>query len=117
MSKPPSIVKIINHIYAIHEASKDNDHQLEDNLGYADNNELVIGIRKDMPAAEKRSTLLHEILHACHSVGQQAPLSAPQKALMTDEEWEHRAIYSLENTLLYVLRNNPRVVEYLVGDE
>jgi hypothetical protein len=53
-----------------------------------------------------RATLLHEILHAC--------IRGSDPTL--DDEHEETAVAAITGPLLAALRDNPELIDYLIGD-
>lgn len=110
----PKTIKVLHHTYTIVEEMENLDTELDGNYGYCDFNNTKIVIKKDMSHSKKQETLLHEVMHACIEAGIVPiyPENAYKK--MNSDEWEHRYIYALENTLLNVLKDNPKFVEFLI---
>lgn len=77
-------------------------------LGWSDEITLRISINPEQAPGMLRDTLLHEVLHQVFNMTGQA------------DEWgkegAEEAILRLTPALLAVLRENPKVVDYLTGD-
>lgn len=121
MTRLPSKVKILNHTWTIVEESLEpEDGSDYPNYGKCERFDQVITINKDMTVDNKRVTLLHELLHACrYSNGN--PGLLPDFTDVPKEEiiltWEHMLLGLYEEPFLSILRNNPKVVEYLVSND
>lgn len=121
MTRLPSKVKILNHTWTIVEESLEpEDGSDYPNYGKCERFDQVITINKDMTVDNKRVTLLHELLHACrYSNGN--PGLLPDFTDVSKEEiiltWEHMLLGLYEEPFLSILRNNPKVVEYLVSND
>jgi hypothetical protein len=84
--------------------------ELEDLNGHCANDQLLITVDGSMAEPNVREILLHEILHACHWAAG-APLT-----LMKEDDPEEGLVRVLSPRLMGVLRNNPDVLEYLLGE-
>ena len=82
-------VKIGHKIYKLEYVDNLKD------LGDCDPDELRIRIRTNLPEAIRRSTILHEILHACWNY-----VGLP-------EDIEERTIDALDDILFQALHDNP----------
>ena len=113
--KLPKTVKLGTQIWEITEQKrKHNSDFHEGTYAYTidKNNTIVLDI--DMSESVKRVTLFHELLHAIRFIfgGQFQP---PRGT--TYLEWEHYWIGLYEEPVVMMLRDNPDLVAYLVGDE
>lgn len=107
---PPKQIKVLHHIYDIVETTPEDDDQLDTNYGYTDYKSTLIAIDINLSISQKQTTLLHEILHATIEAGAN---SIKPKKKSNAGKWEHYFIYSLENTLIDVIRQNPELISYL----
>lgn len=81
------------------------DTEQKNLMGCANAERQVIALKEGMPPDQTADTLLHETLHACIAcVGQ--PLS---------QEDEEAFIGGVTSTLLLTLRQNPKLVAYLLA--
>lgn len=103
----PTKVKILHHEYKIV-----IDEDLEP-YGECDADRNEITIRANLPESLQKETLLHEILHACIAIGQTPLYPDTIHTLLSEDDWNHRFIYALENTLMGVLRENKELINYL----
>lgn len=118
--KIPSKVKILNHTWSI--AEKDNlvDADDEPIYGQCERLDQVILINKNMSPDNKRITLIHEMLHACRYSNGNAGLIPDFTGIPKNEivlTWEHFLIAHYEEGLLSILRNNPKIIEYLLSND
>lgn len=108
----PSSVRIGPVRYRITEDINDfhkSTHRLEagEANGVCDNEQLLIVINPEVDPQYKRTILMHEIIHACFSV-------AGQPRLDDQDANEERFIQSIDAWLVLVLRDNPRVLAYIL---
>lgn len=68
-------------------------------FGEADHSALTIEIAAEQADAQKRDTLLHEVIHCIE--------------FALHLEFEERQVHALASGLLCVLRDNPELVAYL----
>lgn len=113
MSKLPSKVNIFTHNVSIDYLSESEDKELEGKHGYYHHYKLKIVIDSDLAPDLQKSTLLHEIMHACLSIGNVPVYPENIGAAISEDDWNHRAIYTLENSLMYVIKNNKEIIDYL----
>lgn len=79
-----------------------------DELGLTDLNMLTVNIRAELAADLTRETVLHEVLHTITDmIGERMRLGSDR---------EEEIIRSLSPALLMVLRDNPKLVAYLLSD-
>lgn len=109
----PSKIKIGSQIWEVSEQSRKHSAD-PSHYGFTADKDLSIIIDKEMPQSLKRTTLLHEILHAIRFTfgGSYAP--AEDTSYL---EWEHYWIGLYEEPLLQILRDNPDLVAYLLSDD
>jgi hypothetical protein len=97
----PKTVKVGPHVYSILRKSK---AEMKDH-GLCDWDQVQIKIQERLRKSKAQEVLLHEVLHAC---------CYPNMADVqnkTDEEF----VDTVSPLLLQVLRDNPELVEYLIG--
>lgn len=108
----PKSVKIGAQVFRIEERDPKKDGMLNDgSYGYTLDSENLIVIDSTIHITKKKVTVLHEILHAARMVWE-TPNSKPAKNAGPDE-WEHYFIGIWETSLLLVLQDNPKLVEWL----
>lgn len=116
MSIPKSL-KIGPYTYSITEdkakmAKKQVELKASGQFGLLDPREQCIYIDQDIHPQSKRTTLLHEALHAVCGI------SALRQA--EDEEGrvtEEQFIESVDSGIVLLLRDNPELVAYLTSDD
>jgi hypothetical protein len=110
----PKKIQVGSQTWDIVEKARKGDLSLsEDSFGYTLHRENTIVIDSTAAKSRKQQTLLHEILHAIrYSFGNP---TTPKK---TDdaEVWEHYYIAMYEEGLLLVMRDNPELLKYLIGE-
>ena len=108
----PESVKIGQRIFKIEEKIAFEDDYVDTAYGYVTFNSDRIILRKDLTPSMRRSTLLHEIMHACRAVF----AAYPPKPDSFDKwfDLEHWFIGVWEESLLTVLRDNPEVTRFLM---
>jgi len=99
MADLPIKLKVGYKTYTVRELSE-SESELSGNLGYVNNNKNVIGIYRS-GTSDELNTLLHEILHACVSVG-----CLPLKR-------EELVVSVLANQLVDVFISNPDLIHYI----
>ena len=111
MTKLPSKVKIGSIVWEVSEQKR--KHAADDHYGFTNYKDATIIIDADLPVAMKRTTLIHEIMHAILSTfgGSFKPSKSTEFA-----DWEHYFIGLYEEPMIMVLRDNPELVEYLLGE-
>ena len=112
--KMPSSVRVGPQVFTILERTRKEDSLLnEGNYGYTLDQFNRIVIDKDMDPTKKKSTVLHELMHACRMVWE-----SPIKPKSDDEfgVWEHFFIGVWESSMLMLLKDNSDLVEWLLED-
>lgn len=71
---------------------------------YLDTQEFIL--RSDLPVTGQRETLLHEIMHACASMG--------LRTLITDQG-DDQWIKAISPCMVMVMRDNPEIVLWMTG--
>jgi len=112
MSRLPSKVNIFSYEITIQEV-EESEMQVQDSVGYYDHEALKIVLKKSVNEDLKKVTLVHEILHACISCNNIPVYPDNIKSIISEDDWNHRAIYSLENPLTYLIKNNKQLIDYL----
>lgn len=109
----PKSVKIGAQVFSIEERSPQTDGMLNDgSYGYTLDGQNLIVIDSTIHESKKKVTLLHEILHAARMVWE-TPSNRPSKSASA-EDWEHYYIGLWETSLLLILQDNPKLVQWLV---
>ena len=97
--KPPASVVVGPYRYRI---VVDDARIPPDLYGQCDKGKHVVALHPDQSAVRLRSTLMHELLHAlCDLTG------------VDDDKAEERIVTVLAPALLALLRENPRLLEWL----
>lgn len=115
MNKLPESVLIGQRIFTIEEQIAFTDTYIDGNYGYVTFTSDRIVLRRDLTPSMRRSTLLHEIMHATRTVF--APNTPDPKTFENKGDMEHWYIGVWEESLLTVLRNNPDVAEFLLATD
>lgn len=99
---PPKAIRIGPHVYTFENLTEDGL------LGRTQHTKQVIQIKSDQGVTSKRDTVLHEVIHAICDIAGMGYL------IGVDDEGEERIIRLLTPWLLGLLRDNPRLVAYLL---
>lgn len=83
----------------------------EGNLGYTQDSRNIIVIDQDQSESKKKVTVWHELMHAARMT-----FDADDAKKLDYEGWEHHFIGVWENSLLMILRDNPKLTEWLLND-
>ena len=111
----PSRVRVGSQWFDIIERSRRDDGMLNDSTyGYTLDQENLIVIDSDISASRKKLTLWHELMHASRNVYDTSVI--PKKS-DSFEVWEHYFIGVWEESLLVLLRDNPKLLEYLLSED
>lgn len=102
MTDMPSTIRVGPYIHAVDQV----DITGSGADGLHDLSLQRIVVNPGMPAMYTRGVLLHEVIHACLSVG----------ATFLDHDQQEQVCAQLEATLLGVLRDNPELVKYLTEE-
>ena len=109
----PKQVILGTQTWDVVERNRNKDGMLsEDSYGYTLQKENLIVIDAMISESRKKQTLFHEIMHALrHTYGN------PTMPKKTDSEdlWEHYFIGIYEEGIILMFRDNPNVMEYLLG--
>jgi hypothetical protein len=84
----------------------------EGNYGYTQDFRNIIVIDANLNESKKKITVFHEIMHAARMT---FVTDAPKKA--DYESWEHHFIGIWENSMLMILRDNPKLTEWLLEEK
>lgn len=107
----PDSVRIGVQIFEIVQLNPKEDPILtEGNYGYTQDARNIIVVDKFMHESKKRVTVWHEIMHATRFVFE----NEKPKKLTEYEDWEHYFIAVWENSLLMVMKDNPKLMQWLL---
>lgn len=113
--KPPARLKIGTQTWTVAEVKPKHNAAFAEGLyGQTMGKEQTIILDAEMPNDSKRITLFHELLHAIRFVFGGSYTPPPKTSF---EEWEHYFIGIYEEPVVMVLRDNPELVAYLLGDD
>lgn len=112
MTNVPKKIKIGPQQWTVVERTREADGMLDDgSYGYTLPNSNMIVLDANLPMSKKRAVMMHELMHATRL--QYDPSQRPVKDADFDD-WEHFFIGVWDNSLLAVLRDNAKLVEWLV---
>jgi hypothetical protein len=121
MSLLPKTIKIGAQDWALLERTSAEDGMLNDGtFGYTLQTSNLIVVDKNCPPSRKRQTVFHELFHAVRfSSGNSGIKPNLEDVLPSDViiTWEHYFIGIYEDALLAVLRDNPKLAEYLLAKD
>jgi Mlc titration factor MtfA (ptsG expression regulator) len=104
-------VKVGPQVYNIVKRNTNEDGTLNDGAhGYTLDSGNIIVVDSGISKTKKQVTVLHEILHAIRMANDGMPKPGKEDDF---EAWEHYFIALYENNLLAVLKDNPKLVEWL----
>lgn len=110
-SKMPTKIKIGSQMWTVEERTVITDGILDDNAyGYTLKRGSLIVIDANATPSRKRQTLWHELMHAVKS--SMGSIVTPKNE--DSDDWEHYFIGMYEEGLLLILRENPKLVDYLL---
>ena len=105
--KAPARIKVASHVYAVVTGPVGaTAARHAETRGSTIADDLTIVLAGDLPRSRQRETLLHEVLHACWD----------ESALRSHEDackLEELVVTALSQTLVDVLRRNPKLVAFL----
>jgi len=108
-------VKIGPQKFSIIQRDSNEDGMLNDGAyGYTLDNKNLIVIASGLGNGKQQITLLHEILHAVRMNFDGMPRPTKEDDF---ESWEHYFIAMYETGLLAVLKDNPKLVEWLTNEQ
>ena len=114
----PKKVKIGAQVWDIIERSRDDDGLInDDSYGYTLQKSNVIVLDKNCPPSRKRQTLFHELFHAIRFSNGASGIKPSLEDVLPHEvlgTWEHYFIAMYEDTMLSMLRDNPKLAAYLL---
>lgn len=115
----PLTYRVVWDAAEIEAASPESDHGTTW-AAFSNHEHLVIGLNPDHADDANRHSLLHEILHCCLRMAGVWPDAYARTAASArrppDVDVEEHTISGLAGPLLGVLRDNPDVAAWLVGD-
>lgn len=121
MATLPKKVKIGAQDWSIIERTPNEDGMLNDDAyAYTLERSNLIVLHKELPATRKRQVLLHELMHAIYSSETHSNIKPDMEDAKPDEVinvWEHWFIGIYENKLLGLMRENPKLMEYLLAND
>ena len=115
MPKLPETIRIGAQEFTIVQRSKKEDGMLNDGAyGYTLDTENLIVIDSDIHLSKKKVTVIHEIMHAIRLTN-----DSPIKPKKDDEfeDIEHYFISMWEANLIQVLKDNPKLKNWIFEDE
>ena len=111
----PSRVKVGSQWFDVIERSRRDDGMLhDDTYGYTLDQENLIVIDSEIAFSRQQLTLWHELMHAARNI---YDTSVMPKKSDSFETWEHYFIGVWEESLLVLIRDNPKLLEYLLADK
>lgn len=111
----PSKVRVGSQWFDVVVRSRHDDGMLNDaTFGYTLDTENLIVIDENISHSRQQLTLWHELMHATRNVYDTSVV--PKKSDSFDT-WEHFFIGIWEESLLVLLRDNPKLVGYLLSEE
>lgn len=117
MAKIPSKIKIGSQTYDVYERNNRTDAGLADSHAYTYTAGNFIVIDKDMPDQLKRRYLMHELLHALVFVFGQDDKSSKDERTDTLDNLEHWFIYLIQEPMVMLMRDNPKLVEFFINND
>lgn len=109
----PKSVRIGVQVFEIVEHNPKDDPLLaEGSLGYTQDSRNIIVLDKFQHETKKKVTVWHEIMHASRFTFE----NNRPKHKTEYEDWEHHFISVWENSLLMVLRDNPKLTKWLLDN-
>lgn len=108
-------VKVGPQKFAIVQRDPKEDGMLDDGAyGYTLDRRNLIVLSSELANGKEKITLLHEILHAIRMNNDGMPRPSKEDDY---ETWEHYFIAMYETGLLAVLKDNPKLVEWLLNEQ
>jgi Mlc titration factor MtfA (ptsG expression regulator) len=108
-------IKIGPQTFSVVKRSNNEDGMLNDGAyGYTLESGNLIVINSEIGNGKQKVTLLHEILHAIRMNAEGMPKPSKDDDF---ESWEHYFIGLYESNLLAVLKDNPKLVEWLTNEQ
>lgn len=103
--KIPSKIKLGPYLYRIEMVKSLQDGKGTDLMGHCKSGEHLIELREELPPDRERAVLLHELMHAMWEMG-----------ALEEETKEELAVLILSPLLLGVMKENPKLMEYLLNE-
>ena len=117
----PTKIKIGAQDWTVIERDSSDDGIIsDDSYGYTLQKTNVIVIDKNCPPSRKRQTLFHELFHAIRFSNGSSGIKPNTEDILPNEiiaTWEHYFIAMYEDTMLSILRENPKLTEYLLSND
>jgi hypothetical protein len=117
----PTKIKVGAQDWTVIERDRADDGYIaEDSYGYTLHKTNVIILDKHCPPSRKRQTLFHELFHAIRFSNGSSGIKPDMENILPDEvipTWEHYFIAMYEDTMLSILRENPKLTEYLLSND
>lgn len=117
----PTKIKVGAQDWTVIERDRADDGYIaEDSYGYTLHKTNLIVLDKHCPPSRKRQTLFHELFHAIRFSNGSSGIKPDMENILPDEvipTWEHYFIAMYEDTMLSILRENPKVMEYLLSND
>lgn len=121
MSTLPKIIKIGAQDWTLLERTPAEDGMLNDGtFGYTLQTSNLIVVDKNCPPSRKRQTIFHELFHAVRYSSGNSGIKPNLEDVLPSEviiTWEHYFIGIYEDALLAVLRDNPKLADYLLAKD
>lgn len=109
--KPPRRLKVGHLSYTV-EVDAKRCREADVTYGQSDMRDSTILLSPEQSAGQLRDTMLHEVLHCV--MDQTNIRHGGDKALIPTGDDEERLIHALSPALLAVLRDNPRLIAFLL---
>lgn len=107
-------IKVGPQKFEIIQRDPKEDGMLNDGAyGYTLDNKNIIVLSSDLSNGKEKVTMLHEILHAIRMSNDGMPRPNKEDDF---ETWEHYFVAMYETGLLAVLKDNPKLVEWLLNE-
>lgn len=117
----PSRIKIGAQDWTVIERDRADDGYIADDAyGYTLQKTNTIVIDKHCPPSRKRQTLFHELFHAIRFSNGSSGIKPNLEEVLPNEiitTWEHYFIAMYEDTMLSILRENPKLTEFLLSND
>lgn len=108
-------VKVGPQKFTVIERNPSEDGMLNDGAyGYTLDGKNLIVLASGLGNGKQQVTMLHEVLHAVRMNYEGMPRPTKEDDF---EAWEHYFIAMYETGLLAVLKDNPKLVEWLLKDD
>lgn len=112
--KLPREVLIGSQTYKIIERTESQDGMLAEAYAYTLIESNLVVMRQNLPVERKRSILIHELMHAIiFTFGRSDRVEKNENF----DDWEHHFVTLIQEPMVLLMRDNPDLVEFMVGDE